>query len=86
MQIRNWLNPNTHLRLAYRGISIILFVLLAVPLVTQVLPILGPLLVVGSIAYYAYRRSAGWKRPHGERRNAAGAERTPIMPQDGGGA
>jgi predicted PurR-regulated permease PerM len=59
MQIRNLLNPDTHLRIAYRGFAAIMFILLAVPLVTRVLPVLGPLLVGGVIAYVLYRRSVG---------------------------
>ena len=87
MQIRDLLNPGTHLRIAYRGFATIMFMLLAVALVTQVLPVLAPLLVVGVIAYLLYRRPAGKKRPpQGERPNSSGAERTPIMPQGRGGA
>jgi hypothetical protein len=86
MQIRELFNPNTHLRVATRGLVAILLVLLAVPLVTQALPVLGPLLVVGAVAYVLYRRSIGQKRYSGERRDTAGAERTPIMPQGRGDA
>jgi hypothetical protein len=86
MQMRDLLNPDICLRMAYKGFAAIVFALLAVRLVTRVLPVLGPLLVVGAIAYALYRRSTGEKRSSGERRNTAGAERTPIMPQGRGGA
>ncbi len=82
MNMRDLGKPERCVELAFRGFVLVLGILLLPALAAQV-PF-GPLLVLGAISYIAWRiRQASPARTR-RARSTSGAERTPVLPGDGG--
>ncbi len=73
------LNPRAYVKGAFRLFATITCVLLVLELIAHAS--FGPLLMVGIVAYAAYRIwSAGPSRPTRRQRNTASGERIPLQP------